>query len=231
MFRNYLTVAVRNLVRHKGYSLINIAGLAIGMACCILILLYVQYELSYDTFHEKANRIYRVVKGHPGRLGTDHCAVTPGPLAPALASEYPEVLTATRIHSSVNVLLSYKDRRFYEDGFYWGDVHIFDIFTFPLIRGNPETALKAPYSIIISENMAEKYFGAEDPLGKVLTYKNKHDLKITGIMKNVPENSHLRFDFLASFITLYEVRGRYVETSWGDSAYYTYILRDVSKFP
>jgi len=149
MFRNYLTVAVRNLVRHKGYSLINIAGLAIGMACCILILLFVQDELSYDRYHENADRIYRLVDElHLGGK-VSHVASASAPMAPALLNDYPEIISAVRVSRGWgNIpLVCYEDKRFYEERFLFADATVFDVFTFPLRKGNPETALKEPLSI------------------------------------------------------------------------------------
>ena len=230
MFKNYLTIALRNIVRNKTYSFINISGLAVGMAACLLILLYVEHELSYDRFHEKSSQIYRVVYQSPGHfyMGRDHVAVTSAPLAPALMNEFPEVIHATRIYKQSlfgrGELLSYEDKRFYENRFYWGDANIFNVFSFPLVRGNPETALQEPHSIVISEKMASKYFGDQEPLGRVLTYDNKHDFIITGIMKDVPDNSHLQFDFLASFSFLQEIN-KYID-NWGNKSYYTYVLLD-----
>jgi putative ABC transport system permease protein len=227
MFNNYLKIAFRNLKRYKAYSLINIAGLAIGIACCLLIVLFVRDELSFDRFHEHKNQIYRVIVQQPGQfyMNTDYLAVTPAPLASALKEEFPEVITATRFDQSVNVIISTENKRFYEDGFLWADDRFFDIFSFPLLKGDPSKALSGPYSMVISERMAHKYFGDEDPIGKILAFSNRHDFTVTGIMKDVPPNSHLQFDFLASLMTLKSIRGQedYLE-SWGNYSYYTYIL-------
>jgi putative ABC transport system permease protein len=227
MLRNYLKIAVRNLKKHRGYSSINIAGLAIGITCCLLILLLVRDELSFDQFHEHKNQIYRVVVQQPGQfyMGTDYLAVTPAPLASALKEEFPEVIKATRIDQSNNVIMSYKNKRFYEDGFLWTDDHFFDVFTFPFLRGDQSKALSEPYSVVISERMAHKYFGDEDPIGKIMALSNRYDFIVTGIMKDVPQNSHLQFDFLAPLMTLKSIRGQddYLER-WGNYSYYTYIL-------
>ena len=170
MVKNYLKIAVRNLLRHKGYSLINIAGLAIGMACCILILLFVQDELSYDRYHKKAEQIHRLVLEiqAPGKI--IDIALSSAPIGPALVNDYPEVSNAVRFCSSFGqkALISYGDTRLYEDRFFFADSTVFDVFTFPLMKGNPKTALKEPNSIVITEEMAEKYFGDEDPMDKIL---------------------------------------------------------------
>ena len=227
MFRNYFKIAFRYLGKHKGYSFINIAGLAVGIACCLLILLLVRDELSFDRFHENKDRMYRVIVQLPGQfyMGTDYLAVTPAPLAHALIEEFPEVIQATRIDQSNDVIMSYQNKRFYEDGFLWADSHFFDVFTFPFLRGDQSEALSEPYSVVISERMAHKYFGDEDPIGKIMALNNRYDFIVTGIMTDVPQNSHLQFDFLASLLTLKSIRGQedYLER-WGNYSYYTYIL-------
>jgi putative ABC transport system permease protein len=210
MLKNYIKIAFRNLKRYKGYSLINIAGLATGIACCLLILLLVRDDLRFDRFHEHKSQIYRVIVQEPGRfyMGLDYFAVTPAPLASALKEEYPEVIAATKIYQSNDVIMSTKDKRFYEDGFLWADDRFFDIFTFPFLRGDPSKALSEPYSMVISERMAHKYFGDEDPIGKIMALSNRYDFTVAGIMKDIPQNSHLRFDFLASLMTLKSIRGQ-----------------------
>ncbi len=227
MFKNYLKITFRNLKRYKGHSLINIAGLATGIACCLLILLLVRDNLRFDRFHEHKNQIYRVIVQQPGRfyMGMDYFAVTPAPLASALKEDFPEVIAATRIYRSNDIIMSTEDKRFYEDGFLWADDHFFEIFSFPFLRGDPSKALSEPYSMIISERMAHKYFGDEDPIGKIMALSNRYDFTVTGIMKDVPQNSHLQFDFLAPLTTLNSIRGQedYLER-WGNYSYYTYIL-------
>ncbi|MCK4417204.1 MAG: ABC transporter permease, partial [Candidatus Latescibacteria bacterium] len=215
MFKNYLTIAVRNLVRHKVHSLINLSGLAIGMACCILIMLYVQYEFSYDRYHENVQQIYRVIG--EGKIGDEisQGAQMPGPLAPALLNDFPEIISATRIKNVENVLISYGEKRFYEERAFFADPSIFEVFSFALIKGNPKTALQEPYSIIITEEMAEKHLGDDDPMGEIISYDNKYDFKITGVLQNIPRNSHFRFDFLASLACANDLFGKgYLESWW-----------------
>ncbi len=234
MWKNHFKIAFRNLGKHKGYSFINIAGLAIGIACCLLIVLLVRDELSFDRFHENKNQIYRVIVQQLGKfyMGTDYLAVTPAPLASALKEEFPEVILATRIEQSNNVIVSTKNKRFYEDGFLWADNHFLDVFSFPFLRGDQSKALSEPYSLVISEQMAHKYFGDEDPMGKIVALSNRYDFIVTGIMKDVPQNSHLQFDFLAPLITLKSIRRQedYLER-WGNYSYYTYILLPVDYSP
>ena len=155
MFRNYLKIALRNIKRHAGYSLINVVGLAIGMSCCILILLWVQDELSYDRYHENANRIYRVcIDAH---LGTQlRAPVSMAPAAPAMISEFPEVVNAARIVRPERASVKCEDRTFQEENVGYADNSLFDIFTLPFLSGDPKTALTTPYSVVITEEMAEK---------------------------------------------------------------------------
>ena len=203
MFRNYLTVGIRNLLRHKGYSSINVLGLAIGIACCILILLYVQDELSYDRYHEKHDRIYRLAESATIAGRPIEAAVTPPPWAPVLAEEYPEIEQITRLKPpGSRWLIRYKENRFYERYFVFADSSVFDIFTIPLVQGNAKTVLAEPHAVVLSESMADKYFGSENPVGKVITGDDLYEFTVTGIMEDMPGNSHFHFDFLASYASL-----------------------------
>jgi len=206
MFKTYLKIALRNIKKNKGFSVINIVGLALGMACFILIFLYVQNELSYDNFHESADRIYRVQR----RMGSNYMranasVITYGPLASALVSTYPEVINAVRIEhrDAYDLAIKYKNTHFYDRGFYV-DKSFFDIFSYDFTRGDAKTALVDPFSIVITEELARKYFGDEEPFGKTLTIveDRSYDAKITGIIKKVPGNSHLQFDFVLSMTSL-----------------------------
>jgi putative ABC transport system permease protein len=237
MLKNYLKIALRILRRYKAYSFINIAGLAIGMACCLLILAYVRHELSYDRYHKNAGQIYRVFEELDLPGNKSQMAVTPAPFAPAMENDFKEVVNAVRFMSSENignkVLVSFKDNHFYEDKWFYADDSVFDIFTFPLVKGNPRTALKEPLSVVVTEEAAKKYFGDEDPIRKVLTVTdeyNQNDFLITGVLKNIPPNSHFRFDFLASFITV-EKHYRFNLTNWFNHAYYTYLLLEQGSNP
>ena len=220
MLKNYLKVTLRNIGKHKAYSLINISGLAIGMAACVLILLYVQDEISFDTYHEKGANIYRVILDAAVMDQTIETTNTSAPMARVLVEEYPEVLDAIRFNEAGRVLISYEDQKFYEERFYWADSTVFDIFTFPLVQGNPKTALTKPNTVVISEDMARKYFGDDDPLGQILRYNNRGDYEITGVLQNIPHNSHFGFDFLGSFITL----PRATSPVWVSNSFYTYLL-------
>ena len=168
MLKNYFKIAIRNLRTHKSYSLINILGLALGLTVCIFILLWVQDELGYDRFHNNADKIYRVVFADESYDNIRHYSVTPPALADALEKDYPEVLYSVTYHSQKGMLIRYGDKKFRERvGF--ADVSVFDIFTLPFVAGDPKTAFMNPHSIVITEKMAEKYFGEEDPINKYIT--------------------------------------------------------------
>ncbi|MGH7492123.1 MAG: ABC transporter permease [bacterium] len=200
MLKNYLKIALRNLLKHKGYSFINVAGLAIGMTCCVLILLFVQDELSYDRYHENASRIYRIVRIH-NEDDTRSSARIGAPWAPALQNDYPEVSSFVRFRSCGRPLIGYLDKQFYEENGLFAESTLFEVFSFPLIKGDPKAALARPNTVVITETMAQKYFGDEDPIGKTLTLNSKSELQVTGVAKDPRRNSHFRFGFLISFAT------------------------------
>jgi putative ABC transport system permease protein len=228
MLKNYVRIAFRNLRKHKGYSFINIAGLAIGMACFLLIFMHISDELSYDKFHQKAERVYRVTYEINLSGSTTYTAQTPAPLGPAMVRDYPEVENATRFFILKDVPVTWKDKRFYENVLL-GDENIFDVFSFPLLKGNPETALAEPNSLMLTEKMAEKYFGSEDPLNKRLTVNENQDFKVTGVLKDIPRNSHLHFDFLVSFAAGFQ--NKKMMEYWGNIFYYNYLLLEKGASP
>jgi putative ABC transport system permease protein len=224
MFKNYLKIALRNLLRHKGYSFINVAGLAVGITCCLLILLFVQDELSYDRYHEKADRIYRLIVENQAEGKTFNNAISSAPMVPALLRDYPEIESAARFYPvDASVLVSYGDKRFYEEHFFYADAAAFEVFTFPFIKGDPKTALAEPYTVVLTEAMARKYFGVENPLGKILKLNMERDYLVTGVIQNVPKNSHLHFDFLASFQSLESILGEALQ-SWTYNPFFSYLL-------
>lgn len=200
MFKNYFKITLRNLLRNKLSSTINILGLAVGMACFILIALWVQDELSYDKFHTNKDELYLLTITHPND-SVDYNV--PYALAPVLASEYSEILEYTRIYELDTMTCSFKYQRqngqqvkFYEDNFILVDPCFFSMFTFPFVQGDPTTALENPNSLILREETAKKYFGDDNPMGKKLTFNNHEDLIVTGVVR-VSSNSHIQFDFLA----------------------------------
>jgi putative ABC transport system permease protein len=226
MFKNYLKITFRNLKRHKGYSLINIAGLSVGMACFILILLFSQYELNFERHHENADRIYRV---NVEQYLTDQvfkASTSPVPLAETLYNEIPEVVEFTRINSISNVLVKHEDQRYYEDQLDLVDHGALDMFTFPLISGDKSSALKEPHSIVLTEDMAAKYFRVQDPLGKNMTLDNQLSMQVTGVMKNHPQNSDFRPNFLVSLQTLKTIvpEGNDYWSNWISQQIQSYVL-------
>jgi putative ABC transport system permease protein len=221
MLKNHFKIAFRSLWRHKAFSAINVFGLAIGMATCLVIMLFVQYELSYDRFHEKGDRIVRVVfRGEVQGEKMNEAHVMP-PTAQTLLADYPEVLEATRLRNYGTPRVAYEDKSFREDAFAFVDSNFFQVFTLPFLQGDPRTALLQPNTVVISEAVAQKYFGDEDPIGKVLNFKSfGTSCKITGVMEPVPANSHFHFDIFASMASLPEAR----EASWLRSEFYTYLV-------
>ena len=233
MIANIIKVAFRNLFRKFGYAFINIAGLSIGLACSILIFLYVVNELTYDRFHEKADQIYRIsVRGK--MPGNDlNMAVTSAPMMEAMLMDYPEVENATRFGNFGNFLVRKGEKKFQETGetFIYADSSFFEIFSFPLTAGDPSTVLTAPRSLVLSERYAEKYFGEEDPVGQTLRVERDTNLyTITGIMENVPVNSHFHFEMVGAMSSIGDSRQQF----WLNHSYYTYVLlspgTDIVKF-
>ncbi len=223
MFRNYLKIAIRNMKRQKGYAFINTFGLAVGLTCFLLLMIYVRYELSYEKFHTNSHRIFRVAVHLPSwnyKGSMDFCKTT-AILAPTLEDTFHEVVAATCLREGWGPL-SYGDKKFQEHGIY-GDTKLFEVFTFPLIEGDPETALAEPYSVVLGQRLAEKIFGDADPMGKVLRLSDEMDFRVTGVMENVPPNSHIQFDYILSFATL-KAQGKSDIQSWGTIDYCTYVL-------
>ena len=215
MFKNYILVSVRNLKKNSTYSLLNIMGLAIGMAAFILISLYVQYELSFDRHYEHAERIYRVIR--EGR------AFTPPPLGPELMEKIPEVESASRILRSSNTLVSHDHDHFLEEEFYWVDPKMLKIFSIPFTSGNPGTALNDPSAIVLSQKAAKKYFGNTDPMGKTLIVNERYEFNVSGVFDDMPANSHFVMDLVVPYETYFSVTNNDI-TSWRSNFSYTYVL-------
>ncbi|NIR52883.1 FtsX-like permease family protein, partial [candidate division KSB1 bacterium] len=217
MFKNYFRITLRNLLKFKGYALINISGLAIGMACFILISLWVFDELSYDEFHQEKHRIFRV-----NTISPDYGLVTSSSLrlGPTMMDAYPEVENYTRVWPWARSLVKYKNRVFDEQNIYLADSSFFAIFSFPFIKGKPETALTERYSVVLTKAAAERYFGDEEPLGKmVFSREFDRNFRVTGVIENVPKNSTLRFDLMARV----DLMPRQRMESWEYTGY-TYLL-------
>ena len=224
MWKNYLKIALRNLRRYKGHTAINVAGLAVGMACCLLTFLFVQDERSFDRFHDNADRVYRVVNERHADGSVAHRAATPPAMGPTLAREFPEVLQATRFFSFGKTLIERDDLQFFERHFWMADSTVFDLFSFDLVQGNPETALTTPYALVLSRTMAEKYFGDADPLGQTLTISGRNTFTVTGVMADLPAQSHIRINFLGSFATMPNFTSEERLRNWIWQQFYTYIL-------
>jgi len=223
MLRNYIKVAFRNIKKYKAYSFINLAGLAVGMSACILILLWVQNELSFNRFHEKADHLYRAVEHErmsDGRILS--YPLFPTGFGPALKKDYPQVLETVRFRRYRGRIVKVGDISFYENKFAFADSELLKIFTFPLLRGNKDTVLSDPSSLLLTEEMAKKYFGEKDPIGQVVKVDETHEFQVTGVLRNIPQNSDIKFDFVVPF----EVLKKYdwEMNDWGTFGIRTYVL-------
>jgi putative ABC transport system permease protein len=221
MFKNYLKVTLRNIMKHKGYSFINIFGLAIGMACCLLISLWVLDELSYDRFHINAPSLYRVEENQHYSGRVFHVNVTPHGLGPAMVKEIPEIMDAARFSWTVGLLFRFEEKAFFEQSVVAVDPSFLHMFTFPLLKGDKNTVLSDPQSLVISEDIAKKYFGDQDPIGKTITINNKYALQVTGVIKNVPLNSSLQFKVLLPYEFLRQL-GKNID-DWGSNQIQTFV--------
>jgi putative ABC transport system permease protein len=216
MFKNYFVIFSRNLIRDRGISLINLGGLAVGLACFVLILTYVRFETSYDRFHEKADRIYRVLAESTG-MGSRLSTSTSDVLASALPSHIPGITRATIIYLDYGeLILEYGEKRFYQKGLF-ADTSFLDVFSFPAIWGDTQTALSDPSSIVLTESTARKVIGRKSMGGR-------RDLTITAVLRDVPPNSHIQFDYLASLETLRSDKSAFnMFGSWDVCYFTTYI--------
>ena len=232
MIKNYLKVAFRNILRYKGYSLINIIGLAIGMTACLLILYFVNYEKSYDRFHQNSDRIYRLRYERSDQAGgAVRFASCCPPAGLRIRQKFPEVEKVVRIFrykasvsSQDNKSSSQPENKFIEEQMYFAEPDFFEIFKYTFIDGDPINGIKEPNTAFISESTAKKYFGNQNPMGQILSVDKKTSYRINGIFKDIPVNSHLKFDILLSYQNLLQKFGKEVEDSWGDSGWYTYLL-------
>ncbi len=228
MLLNYFKVAYRNLIRNKVFSIVNISGLAFGMAACILISLYILDELSYDTYHENSERIYRISREFLNDDGVTnlHLGQIAPPFGPLIDGDFEGIVEySVRMLPSGGSLISYEDIHLEQEGVFFAEPTLFDIFSFEVLKGDKSTMLTEPNSVVISESFAEIYFKGVDPIGKTMQYDDMLDLKVTGITADVPRNSHFHFDCLISFITVENYFGREnLMSNWGSNNYATYIL-------
>ena len=222
MLKSYLKTTIRNLLKNKIFSFINISGLAIGVACFILIGLFVADELTYDTYNINADRIFRVNADYKVGGNRFNLANSPIPLAGVLESEYPDIKRTVRISQGTNIYVKKDNDYIKEDKFFYSDSSVFDIFSINFVRGNPGLALNQPNSVVITTKAAEKYFGSVNPMGERIILSNGQEFLITGIVQPVPGNSHFEFDFMASYSTLPESK----KTDWFGNFVHTYVLTD-----
>lgn len=218
MFKNYFKIALRNFKRHKGYSFINLAGFAIGMACCLLIFIYIRHETSYDNYHKDGDRVYRIVQDIRTQTANRVFAPISPMVAPTLKADFPQVEQAARIITAGNRLVKRRDVFFYEDRFMWADTELFDVLTIPFVQGYPQAALIRPQTVVITERMAGKYFGHADPMGQILTI-NQSDYEVTGVLADPPPNTHLKYDLIASLESLADWDEM---NNWYSTMFYTY---------
>ena len=228
MFQSYLKLALRSLLRYKMHSAISVSGLGVGFACFIIAFVFIAHEMHYDAFHTNAQRIYRIRQDviEKARGTRSSYATSPHSITPLLKRDFPEIEDIVRIKHGNRIrsieprIVYYQDKHFVEKEIYYADPNFFQMFSFPLIEGDAQTALEAPYSVVITEKMAVKYFDDDNPIGKTLQIKigDKKDYLVTGVVKDRPSNTHFKFDFIASLRTFQLRRG------FNDSGYYTYIL-------
>lgn len=221
MNRNFFLVTLRNISRQKAFTFINITGLAIGLAASLLILLWVQDELSYDRFHEKGELIYRVEEDQFYSGERYHVTVTPHPSGPVWKEKIPEITEQARVNRLPRVLFRRNDNVFFESSIVTSDSGLFKMFTFPLILGDPETLLDSPHSIVLTKKLADKYFGDENPLGKTITVENRYQFMVTGVIKDMPENSIFTFEGIIPYSFMHEIGA--VSDSWGNNSIFTFV--------
>ena len=227
MLKNYIKIAWRNLLRYKGFSLINILGLAIGISCCILVSLFIMDELSYDQYHKDAGRIYRVVKDFVNDDGSKlPDATTPPAIAAAIQKDIPEIERVVRLFPGWGSKFYVRngDKKFIEENLYRADSSIFDVFSFQFLQGDPKTALKDPNAVVLTETTAKKYFGNENPIGKTLEINTWDPKLVTAVVKDMPDNSHFRLDLLIPLVFKNDDGSRVdINSNWGWYNFYTYM--------
>jgi predicted permease len=226
MIKNYLKIAFRNIIRHKAFAAINIAGLAIGMACSIFILLWVQNELSYDRFNKNANEIYRIA----ARAGDFKVAINPAPMVADLQAKMPVIKNTVRLATSSNVF-EVGERKFEEKRVFYADSTFLQVFSYRLLKGDRASVLNRPDAVLITEDLAKKYFGHEDALGKILRKDNNKDVIVTGILANIPSNSHLQFDCILPMSSIAQTNDNIKNQVWDNFDFYAYVQLDKTSGP
>ncbi len=227
MIKNYLTVALRNMTRQKAYTFINLSGLAVGIAACILILLYVQNELSYDKYLKNHERIFRVSRSWlnaDGKVNL-HLGHLAPPFSPLFKLDYEGIVEQSVRLLNFNPLITTEEKQFEEEGFFFADPEFLEVFSWRMIKGDPKSALEDSYSIVLTQTSANKYFGDDDPIGKTMNFNNTVDLEVTGVIDDVPKNSHLHPDMFAPMILVEEYYGSHEQfmRAWGSNDFSTYL--------
>lgn len=226
MFRNYVKTTFRNLIKHKTYSLINILGLATGIASFLIIYLYISDELSYDRYHTRANNIYRLVNVYDFEGVGENSASSPFPVAFTLKNEFPDMISnVVRVFNfqSPRSFVEYQDNKFNEKRFFFADSTFFEIFDYEFIKGNSKTALNENGAVVITTSMAEKYFGNGDPMGQTIRFETRLELHVTGVIKDIPDQSHFKFDFIGSMSSLRSQFGGKLPQTWVWNPCWTYL--------
>lgn len=221
MLKNYFKSAIRNLLKRRAYAFINIAGLAVGITCCLLIALYVWEEWQFDAFHQQADQVYRVAATFQTTQEENELAISPSVLSALLREGFAEVEQATRFYTE-QLVFEHENRRFMEDRMLFADTTFFDVFTFPLRQGNAETALEAPFSVVLTPAIALKYFGNDNPIGQTLSVDGQHTFSVTGVTEPLPSNSHIQFDVLIS-MSSWEPLGKGDLSNYFGQWMYTYV--------
>jgi len=231
MLKNYFKIALRNIKRHKGYSIINLTGLAIGMACCIFILMWIKDELSFDRYHEHSANLYHVRAWSQSGNIRENIAASPPALGPAIEAEYPEIRIAARFNNGQGEMVLQSGSRLFTERIQMADPEIFEIFTFPLVQGDIGAAEEDPHAMVISETVAERIFGNHNPIDQTLTVDNRYDFRVVGVMADIPHNSTIQFDVWMPLEFTEEIwRPNYTRT-WGNNSFQTYVLLEESASP
>jgi putative ABC transport system permease protein len=229
MIQNYFKMAWRNLMKHKFISFINLFGLTMGLTCCLLITVYILHETSFDKYNTNASRIYRVTRNFNNRDGSISLrlgTVAP-PFGPLLQNYFPDIQKITRFLPNGKTPFKYEEKLFNENLSFFVDEHVFDVFTVNVLKGNPKKALNDPFTVMLTETIAKKYFGNDDPMNKMIRMNNQYNLKVTGVFKEFPSNAHIHPEMMVSFSTLNDstVYGaRNLETNYGNNSFFTYLL-------
>lgn len=215
MFKSYISIVYRGLLRNKVYSIVNILGLSFGLACCLIIYLYIQQEISFDNFHSKAERTYHFVGEAKYPTGIDYNGATPYPLAKALRQDFPDLESVSQIHFQNSDIVQIEDKKFAVDNVIFADQYFFQVFDFNILKGNPEESLKEKNQVFLTKSLAAKFFGSQDPINKSIKLANKLDLNVAGIIEDPPFNTHLPFTMIISYTSFGTDYLGFIVDSWG----------------